>query len=113
MRTSSEASGPSWSGWAEARRLNLVDVAAMLWGERRLVLGLGAAICALGLIAALLAPRVYTARTELIVRMGEEYVYQPTAGGAGAGATPEMQAVVNAEMRLIGSCWPVPSTSFM
>lgn len=103
MRTSSEASGPSWSGWAEARRLNLVDVAAMLWGERRLVLGLGAAICALGLIAALLAPKVYTARTELIVRMGEEYVYQPPAGGAGAGATPEMQAVVNAEMRLIGS----------
>jgi uncharacterized protein involved in exopolysaccharide biosynthesis len=35
--------------------------------------------------------------------MGEEYVYQPTAGGAGAGATPDMQAVVNAEMRLIGS----------
>jgi hypothetical protein len=38
-----------------------------------------------------------------LVRLGEEYVYQPTAGGAGAGATPDMQAVVNAEMRLIGS----------
>jgi uncharacterized protein involved in exopolysaccharide biosynthesis len=81
----------------------VADLAAMLWAERRLVLGVGAAICALGLVAALLAPRAYTARTELLVRLGEEYVYQPTAGGAGAGATPDMQAVVNAEMRLIGS----------
>jgi uncharacterized protein involved in exopolysaccharide biosynthesis len=75
----------------------------MLWSERALVLGVGGAICALGLIAALMAPRTYTARAELLVRMGEEYVYQPTAGGAGAGATPDMQAVVNAEMRMIGS----------
>ena len=51
-----------------------------------------------------MAPRAYTARAELIVRMGDEYVYQPTtACGGGAGATPDMQTVVNAEMRLIGS----------
>jgi len=48
----------------------------------------------------LMAPKSYTARTELIVRMGEEYVYQPASGGA---ATPDMQTVVNSEMRLIGS----------
>jgi uncharacterized protein involved in exopolysaccharide biosynthesis len=81
----------------------LADIAAMLWAERMLVLAVGGAICALGLIAALAAPKTYTARSELIVRMGEEYVYQPTAGGAGAGATPDMQTIVNAEMRLIGS----------
>ncbi|ANP47673.1 hypothetical protein ATE48_18080 [Candidatus Viadribacter manganicus] len=75
----------------------------MLWAERALVLAVGGAICALGLIGALAAPKTYTARSELIVRMGEEYVYQPTAGGAGAGATPDMQTIVNAEMRLIGS----------
>lgn len=103
MKTSTEAAATARVGWADARRISLVDVLAMLWAERALVIGLGAAICALGLVAALMAPRTYTARTELIVRMGEEYVYQPTAGGAGAGATPDMQAVVNAEMRLIGS----------
>lgn len=104
MKTSTEAGLMSaWSGWADARRMSIVDFVAMLWAERALVLGLGAVICALGLIAALMAPKTYTARSELIVRMGEEYVYQPTAGGAGAGATPDMQAVVNAEMRLIGS----------
>lgn len=89
--------------WAEVSRVSVADLAAMLWTERALVLSVGAAICALGLIAALMAPRAYTARTELLVRMGDEYVYQPMAGGAGAGATPDMQAVVNAEMRLIGS----------
>jgi uncharacterized protein involved in exopolysaccharide biosynthesis len=102
MGTGADAARPGF-GWADVPRLSLADVAAMLWTERALVLGVGAAICALGLIAALMAPRAYTARTELIVRMGEEYVYQPTAGGAGAGATPDMQAVVNAEMRLLGS----------
>lgn len=104
MKSSTEAAPtrPSF-GWADAPRLSLADIAAMLWSERVLVLAVGGAICALGLVAALMAPKAYTARTELLVRMGEEYVYQPTAGGAGAGATPDMQAVVNAEMRLIGS----------
>jgi uncharacterized protein involved in exopolysaccharide biosynthesis len=103
MRKTSEAEGAAWIGWADARRLTVADLAAMLWNERSLVLAVGAAICALGLVAALLAPKTYTARTELLVRMGQEYVYQPMAGNAGAGATPDMQAVVNAEMRLIGS----------
>jgi uncharacterized protein involved in exopolysaccharide biosynthesis len=102
MRAGSEAKDAGF-GWAEARQMRLVDFAAMLWAERLLVLGVGAAICALGLVAALMAPRSYTARSELIVRMGQEYVYQPNTGGAGAGATPDMQTIVNAEMRLIGS----------
>src|SRR5262245_21562913 len=103
MRTTEAASARPHFGWAEVKRISLADMAVMLWSERGLVLGVGAAICALGLVAALVAPKTYTARTELLVRMGEEYVYQPTAGDAGAGATPDMQAVVNAEMRLIGS----------
>ncbi|MGD9965047.1 MAG: hypothetical protein AB7T59_00850 [Hyphomonadaceae bacterium] len=90
-------------GWAETPRFSMADVAAVLWAERAVVLAVGGAICALGLVAALAIPKTYTARAELLVRLGEEYVYQPTAGGAGAGATPDMQAVVNAEMRLIGS----------
>lgn len=102
MKTGTRSAEGGFS-WAEARKLGLADLVAMLWAERMLVLGVGAAICALGLVAALMAPKAYTARAELLVRLGEEYVYQPTAGGAGAGATPDMQAVVNAEMRMIGS----------
>lgn len=104
MTTGTDATAPrAWFGWADGQRLRVGDLAAMLWAERTVVMGVGAAICALGLIAALMAPRAYTARSELLVRMGQEYVYQPTAGAAGAGATPDMQAVVNAEMRMIGS----------
>jgi uncharacterized protein involved in exopolysaccharide biosynthesis len=90
-------------GWAEVRGLSIYDMIAMLWAERFWVLGVGAAICALGLCIALIAPRTYTARAELLVRLGEEYVYQPTSGGVAAGATPDMPSVVNAEMRMIGS----------
>lgn len=90
-----------WFAWAEAPRMGLTDAAAMLWAERALVLAVGAAICALGLAAALMAPRSYAARAELLVRMGQEYVYQPGAGAA--GLSPDMQSVVNAEMRMLGS----------
>lgn len=105
MSTGAEARAQrAWFGWADAPKLSLADIAAMLWAERILVLAVGGAICALGLVAALMAPKSYTARSELLVRLGEEYVYQPTAaGGPGAGATPDMQTVVNAEMRMIGS----------
>lgn len=97
--------GPRPAGsWSAPPRPSFADALAMLWAERVWVLGVGAAICALGLVLALAAPRTYTARAELLVRLGQEYVYQPTVGGVGAaGAAPEMQAVVNAEMRLIGS----------
>lgn len=105
MARTGEAHSRATFGWADAPRVSLADLAAMLWAERALVLSVGAAICALGLIAAVLAPKTYTARAELLVRLGEEYVYQPTTGdtGAGAGAAPDMQAVVNSEMRMIGS----------
>lgn len=104
MKMGAEAKAQqAWFGWTEAPKLSFADLAAMLWTERVLVITVGAAICALGLVAAIMAPRTYTARSELLVRLGEEYVYQPMAGGAGAGATPDMPSVVNAEMRMIGS----------
>lgn len=99
-----KASGNSWFSWAETPRMTLIDVAVLLWAERMLIATVGGAILALGLIAAFMAPKTYTARTELLVRLGEEYVYQPTStNGAGAGAAQDMQGVVNAEMRLISS----------
>lgn len=104
MNTAAEAKAErAWFGWGDAPKLSLADFAAMLWTERFVVLAVGGAICALGLVAALAAPKTYTARSELLVRLGQEYVYQPTAGGAGAGATPDMTTVVNAEMRMIAS----------
>ncbi|GAM99020.1 lipopolysaccharide biosynthesis chain length determinant protein [alpha proteobacterium U9-1i] len=104
MGSSEAKTGPAFSGWSNTTRPSFADAIAMLWAERAWVIGVGAMICAIGLAVALLLPRTYTARTELLVRLGQEYVYQPTIGGAGAqGAAPEIQSVVNAEMRMIGS----------
>jgi uncharacterized protein involved in exopolysaccharide biosynthesis len=103
MTTNVQRAQASRFGWAEVRGLSVFDFIALLWAERFWILGVGAAICALGLCLALIAPRTYTARAELLVRLGEEYVYQPTLGGVAAGATPDMPSVVNAEMRMIGS----------
>ena len=91
--------------WSDAPKLNAVDLAAMLWTERVAVIGTGAAICLVGFTVAALAPRSYTANAELLVRLGQEYVYQPNAGaqGAGAGAAPDMQSVINSELRMMGS----------
>lgn len=103
MKTAAEADQGAWGALMGASKATWADLVAMLWRERWLVIAVGGAICALGLAAALMAPRTYTARAELLVRLGEEYVYQPMAGGAAAGTSPDMQAVVNAEMRMIGS----------
>lgn len=57
MAMTGEAQGSRLSGWGEAPRVTIADLAAMLWAERTIVFGVGAAICALGLIASVLAPR--------------------------------------------------------
>ncbi|MES1198569.1 MAG: hypothetical protein ABUS48_01140 [Pseudomonadota bacterium] len=91
-------------GWSDAPRLGPIDLIAMAWAERRTVLGVAAIVCALGLVAALLAPKTYTARAELLVRLGPEYVYRPNdTASAGAGVPQDMPNVLNAEMRMLGS----------
>jgi len=62
MRTSN-----AWFGGTNARGMGIADLASMLWAERALVLGLGGVICALGLVAALAAPKAYAGRAELMI----------------------------------------------
>lgn len=92
---------PAGSGWADAPRLGPADLIAMIWNERATVIIVGAVIGAIGLALALLAPKTYIARAELLVRMGQEYVYQPEGGAPSVPA--DMQEVINAEMRMLGS----------
>ena len=56
MMTSTGAGPTAVAAWADARRMEIVGFAVMLWAERKLVLGLGAVIGALGLVAALMTP---------------------------------------------------------
>jgi polysaccharide biosynthesis protein PslE len=101
MPTSMKREAKRAQAWADAPRLGFVDLIAMVWNERATVIIVGMLVCAFGAVFVLLAPKHYTARAELLVRLGQEYVYQPSGGGGGASA--DIQGVVNAEMRMLGS----------
>lgn len=84
-------------------RWDVLDFVVMLWRERKLFMIVLGAVLAVGAIAAMLQPKRFESQTRLLVRLGQEYVFQPRVGGAGAGAAPEMKSVVQAELRLLAS----------
>lgn len=103
MKSGQGTAGKARFDWASAPKLAWPDVIAMAWAERLTVLIVGSCVLALAVAIALMTPRAYESRAELLVRLGQEYVYQPATGAAGAGATPELESVVNAEMQLLRS----------
>jgi uncharacterized protein involved in exopolysaccharide biosynthesis len=89
--------------WGGRPRYAPIDFATLLWRERWLMLGVFAVIFALGLAVALALPTKYTARSSLLVRLGQEYVYQPRAGDAARGEAPGNDQVVQAEIEILSS----------
>lgn len=83
--------------------MRLLDVAAMLWREKFIMIAVGGALGLAGLALALVQPRYYTAQAQVLVRLGQEYVFQPQVGGAGAGAAPKLSEVINSEVELANS----------
>src|SRR5690606_33907449 len=45
----------------------------------------------------------YPAHSSVLVRLGQEYVYEPRAGDAGRGAIPDTDALIQAETEILGS----------
>jgi uncharacterized protein involved in exopolysaccharide biosynthesis len=89
--------------WAARPRYGLSDYAVMLWRERRLMLIVFSVLFVLGLIVALQMKTTYPARSSVLVRLGQEYVYEPRAGDAGRGAIPDTDALIQAETEILGS----------
>src|SRR5271156_5534061 len=79
------------------------DFVALLWRERMLMLSVFLVIMALGLAAALMLKTTYLAQSSLLVRLGQEYVYEPSAGDAARGAIPEPDQVVQSEVEIMSS----------
>jgi uncharacterized protein involved in exopolysaccharide biosynthesis len=79
------------------------DFITLLWRELPLMIVVFLVIVALGLGAALLMEKTYTASSSLFVRLGQEYVYQPRAGDAGRGAVPDIDQVVQSESEILMS----------
>ncbi|MET0182467.1 MAG: Wzz/FepE/Etk N-terminal domain-containing protein [Caulobacterales bacterium] len=95
--------GKARFNWGATPKLGVADVISILWAERFVALAVGAGMACAAIMIAFMVPKSYEARAELLVRLGPEYVYQPATGAAGAGASPDMESVVNAEIQLLRS----------
>jgi uncharacterized protein involved in exopolysaccharide biosynthesis len=97
---SGPASGAAWSG---RPRYAPSDIAALLWRERLLILVIFGAIFVLGAAVAWRMEKTYPAHSSLLVRLGQEYVYQPRAGEVGQGAAPQITEVIQSEREILES----------
>lgn len=91
------------SDWAARPRYAPSDFVVLLWRERFLMLAVFAVLFVLGVVAAFSLKTTYAANSSILVRLGQEYVYEPRAGDAGRGAVPDSDAVIQAEVEIIAS----------
>ncbi len=74
-----------------------------LWSERGLMLAVFLTVLALGVAFAFTLKTSYPAHSSLLVRLGQEYVYEPRVGDAGRGALPSTDQVIQSEVEILGS----------
>ena len=60
-------------------------------------------LAALAVAFALTLKTVYPSHASVLVKLGQEYVYQPRSGDAGRGAVPDNDQLVQAEAEIMGS----------
>jgi len=79
------------------------DWPALLWRERRLMFLVFLGIFLAGGALAFSVKKLYPAHSSVLVRLGQEYVYEPLAGDAARGAVPAEQQVLDSERDILGS----------
>lgn len=84
-------------------RYDLADLPTLLWRERYLMVAVFTILFLMGLLAAVSLKTTYPAYSSVLVRLGQEYVYEPRAGDAGRGAVPDPDQVIQSEMEILGS----------
>lgn len=84
-------------------RYSMSEWTGLLWRERVLMALVFALVFALGTAGVLLLPKTYVAHSSLLVRLGQEYVYQPRAGDAARGAIPQTTDMVQSEAEILSS----------
>src|SRR5262245_876599 len=89
--------------WASRPRYALTDFPTLLWRERFLIIAVFIVIFVLGCGAALTMKKSYEARSSVLVRLGQEYVYEPRAGDAARGAVPDTANVLESEVAILNS----------
>ena len=96
------------AGWTTAReRVTLryapTDILTLLWRRIPLMLLVFVVIAGAGLVIALRMKPTFPAHSSLLVRLGQEYVYQPRVGDAARGAVPSNDEVVQSELEILQS----------
>ncbi|WP_374570862.1 GumC family protein [Phenylobacterium sp.] len=91
------------AGWANRPRYALADFATLLWRERVLIGAVFAVLFILGMAAAFSMKTKYPAYASVLVRLGQEYVYEPRAGDAARGAVPDSDQLIQSETEILGS----------
>jgi uncharacterized protein involved in exopolysaccharide biosynthesis len=81
----------------------VLDFLPLLWRERFAMIAVFAVVAALGLGAAMMMKTLYPARSSLLIRLGQEYVYEPRAGDAARGAVPDSDQVIQSEVEIMSS----------
>jgi uncharacterized protein involved in exopolysaccharide biosynthesis len=100
----SALSGAQLSDWSLRPRYTAADFTQLLWRERWLVLGVFLALFALGAGLAWRMDKTYAARASLLVRLGQEYVYQPRAGADPQSTTAaNINEVIQSEREILTS----------
>jgi uncharacterized protein involved in exopolysaccharide biosynthesis len=75
----------------------------LLWRERWLMLAVFLGIAVVGVVFAMTLKTSYAAHSSVLVRLGQEYVYNPRVGDAARGAVPENDQMLQAESEIMGS----------
>jgi uncharacterized protein involved in exopolysaccharide biosynthesis len=84
-------------------RYSAREIVSLLWREKVWMFAAFAAVFALGTFGVLTLPQMFSARSSLLIGLGQEYVYQPRAGDAARGAVPQTGDVVQSEVEILSS----------
>ena len=89
--------------WSARPRYAPEDFVTLMWRERWLMLAVFLVIFVIGGGAAFLLKTTYPAHSSVLVRLGQEYVYEPAVGDAGRGAIPNTDQLVQSEVEILAS----------
>ena len=86
-----------------ARRISTEDLPALLWRRKGLMALVFLLVLGVGVALALRMKTQYQAHSSLLVRLGQEYVYDPRVGDAARGAVPDTGQVIQSEVEILQS----------
>jgi uncharacterized protein involved in exopolysaccharide biosynthesis len=89
--------------WRSRPRYAPADFLTLLWRERWMMIGVFVVLFALGGGAAFLMKKEYVASSSILVRLGQEYVYEPDLGDAARGAISTTDQIVQSEIQILQS----------